>query len=89
MYPHGNWSPELPVPFHDHAGMFSLEGHGSQMVAMTWNSVLANMKALQGGSTGDVLCLPDKLLFTHRLFRVCSVLSFFTFTPIHHILALL
>ena len=70
MYPHGNWSPLLHHPFSEHVGMFSLEGNGCQLVAMTWDSVLANIKTLQGGSTGDVLCLPDKLVLTHCLFWV-------------------
>ena len=79
MDPHGDWTPAFPHPYHDHVGMFALEGLGSQIVAMTWDSVLANIKILQGDSPGNILALPNKLVFTHRLFRVRIPVSTSTF----------
>ena len=70
MQPHGNWSTALPHKYSDHAGSFTLQGHGSQTIALTWNSVLSSIKQLQGGSPDGIITAQDTIVFTHRLFRV-------------------
>ena len=70
MQAHGNWSSALPHGFCNHAGTFLLEGHGSQVVALTWGSVLDNIKHLQGGEVDGIIQPQDCIVFTHRLFRV-------------------
>ena len=70
MQAHGNWASTLPHNLCDHAGTFLLEGHGSQIIALTWTSVLRNMKRLQGDSLDGTVTGQDAIMFTHRLFRV-------------------
>ena len=70
MQAHGNWSSACPHQYSDHAGTFTLEGHGSQVIALTWNSVLSNIEQVQGNTLGGILAKHRSMLFTHRLFRV-------------------
>ena len=72
MHPHGNWTSTLPHELSAHAGTFLLEGRGSQVISLTWPLVLGGIKQLQGTDSGGVLASHESMLFTHRLFRVCS-----------------
>ena len=70
MHPHGNWSSALPHPFHDHAATFVLKGEGSQLISLTWPSVVENLKLLSGNQLDSSLIAHGGIVFTHRLFRV-------------------
>ena len=70
LHPHGNWTPLIAHDYHDHVGTFVLEGTGSQIVTLTWPSVLHNLKSLQDNSESLTVCENGKILLSHRLFRV-------------------
>ena len=76
MHPHGNWASTLAHDLSGHAGTFLLEGRGSQVISLTWPSVLDGIKHLQANSENGLLVSQENVLFTHRLFRVrVSVVS--------------
>ena len=72
MQAHGNWSSALPHEFAVHAGTFLLEGHGSQIIALTWDAVLSNLRDLQEQNLGGTISPEGHIIFTHRLFRVST-----------------
>ncbi|KAK7683377.1 hypothetical protein QCA50_013639 [Cerrena zonata] len=74
MAAHGDWTPLIGPPMHNHYGSFELISSTSALITLSWPTVVANLHALEkdsarGHEVGTSIVREGGLSFRHRLYK--------------------